>query len=341
MSDWTGDSIDVAWISLREPIRAKMQAGEIRHVEGQPLPPAPPRLPAPAPARASFQSAGPILPPPPPELEARRGPSASSALMILALGGLAAAGWYYRDDLRAEAARWQASLEPQSEIAQIPAPPPVTAPIIDASAPAAAAPADATPPAEAPPVADEVAPPPEASKVAVAMAETEKTPTLDDWVPPPVIRQIPRAPAPADPPFIDAPTVRPAVAVAAPAPPPAPTPSITRVGLRQGRFIDIDYGADPRRQTDIWFAPDKSGDGLYLGVTNGARMRVLPRGSAAAADCARSGIILRRTPIPARELARGMSVCVRTSADQLRVVHVEGIDGTGREKVLRLRLDPR
>jgi len=31
---------------------------------------------------------------------------------------------------------------------------------------------------------------------------------------------------------------------------------------------------------------------------------------------------------------------LRTSANQLRVVHVEGIEGAGREKVLRLRIDP-
>jgi hypothetical protein len=342
LEDWSGDSIDVAWIRLREPIRAKMKDAEVKHVEGQPLPPQrPPALP---PARAAFQgNPGPILPPPPPEVEIRRGPGAASGFMILALGGLAAAGWYFRDDLRQEANRWQAALEPQSEIAAIPDAP-ITPPPLP---PHAATPVVETPLEPTPTPAETAEPAPGAAGVIPAATPTPRAAgapseasALDAWVPPPILRQLPRAQPAQDPPFTDAPT--PAVAVA-PAPSASPSfpaaPAIHRINLRMGRFVDIDI-ADPRRATDIWFAPDRSGDGLYLGVTNGARLRVIPGGAASAAQCARSGVTLRRTPVPARDLARGLTVCVRTSADRLRVVHVEGIEGSGREKVLKLRLDP-
>ena len=343
MSDWMGDSIDVAWIRLRDPIRAKMQQAEVRHVEGQALPPLPPRLPAPPPARAAFQNNGPILPPPPPITEVKRGPSAASALMLLAVGGMAAAGWYYRDDLRNEASRWQASLEPQTEIAAIPqAPlepiPPASAPSqvaeaapVDPLIPDAALPESARTPTPAAPLPTPVAAP------AAAKSQT-RVPTIDDWVPAPVMRQIPRA-AEGDPPFTDGAQIQP-VASATVAPPPPPSSGPQRINLRMSRFIDLDT-SDPRKETDIWFAPDRSGNGLYLGVTNGARMRVVTSAQATAAECARSGAILRRTPVPARDLARGVGVCLRTSNDQLRVVHVEGIEGTGREKVLRLKIEPR
>ena len=122
--------------------------------------------------------------------------------------------------------------------------------------------------------------------------------------------------------------------------PPAPAaPAVHRINLRQGRFVDIDL-ADPLRKTDIWFAPDRSGDGLYLGVANGARMRAVPLARATDAECRRTNAVMRRTPIGARDLARGLGVCVRTSADRIRVLHVEGISGTRQEKVLRLRLLP-
>lgn len=341
MSDWTGDSIDVAWIRLRDPIRAKMQAAEVKHVEGQALPPLPPRLPAPQPARAAFQNNGPILPPPAPITEVKRGPSAASALMLLAVGGLAAAGWYYRDDVREQATRWQAALEPQGEIAAIPqapleAIPPAAAPtqvaeapVTDPAIPEAALPETAKTTAAALPVATPAS--------AAAKAET-RVPTIDDWVPAPVMRHIPRT-AEVDPPFTDGAQIQP-VATATVAPPPPPSAGPQRINLRMSRFIDLDI-SDPRKETDIWFAPDRSGNGLYLGVTNGARLRVVPMAQATAAECGRSGVILRRTPIPARDLARGVGVCLRTSDNQLRVVHVEGIEGTGREKVLRLKIEPR
>jgi hypothetical protein len=65
---------------------------------------------------------------------------------------------------------------------------------------------------------------------------------------------------------------------------------------------------------------------------------VVPVDRATKAECARSGVVMRRTPVGARELARGTGVCVRTSANEIRVVHVDGIEGEGREKVLRLRI---
>lgn len=343
MQDWEGDSIDVAWIRLREPIRAKMQVAEVKHVEGQPLPPQRPQLPPPRPA---YHSAPLSLPPPMPE--ERRGSSAASAFMILALGGLAAGGWYFRDELRQEASRWQAALQPESQIAAIPdAPmiePPVETPaVIDASLPADTATVTDALAAE---TANTSAPEAVATPVIASTAAPGSTdrPGWDDgWVPPPVLRQIPRsASAQPDPPFSDATpaaaSVNTAASVVVTAPSPAPL-AVHRINLRQGRFVDIDSN-DPNRQTDIWFAPDRSGDGLYLGVTNGARMRIVPVDRATKAECARSGAVMRRTPVGARELARGMGVCVRTSANEVRVVHVEGIEGSGREKILRLRIAP-
>lgn len=343
LQDWTGDSIDVAWIRLRDPIRAKMQAAEVKHVEGQALPPhrPPPQI---APPRPSFQA--PLnLPPPAPIYEERRSSGgAGSALMVLALAGIAAGGWYYRDELRQEASRWQAALEPQREVAAIPeAPPaPVAAPmqpppLLPVDAAALAEPL-APEPVEAPPVAEtKTAAAAVAARTPASAPASASSPSFEDsWVPPPVIRQLPRAAPPADPPFADdTPVAQPVVVVQQiPA-----SPAVQRIDLRQGRFVDID-SADPRRQTDIWFAPDKSGDGLYLGVANGARMRTVPLARATDAECGRSGAIMRRTPIAARELARGIGVCVRTSTNRLRVVHVEGIEGSGQAKVLRLRLSP-
>ncbi len=344
LQDWAGDSIDVAWIRLRDPIRAKMQDAEVKHVEGQALPPhrPPPQI---APPRASFQAPHlnlpPLnLPPPAPIYEERRSGGAGSALMVLALAGLAAGGWYYRDELRQEASRWQAALEPQTEVAAIPpAPERLPEPTLASAAPLT--PVDATTPVEPVEPTLEDAPP---AATLPSMAVASLTPTSapaprfeDTWVPPPVIRQLPRSAPVADPPFSDGPAVQPAAVHAAP---PAPAaPAAHRINLRQGRFVDIDAG-DPQRQTDIWFAPDKSGDGLYLGVTNGARMRTVPLDRATDAECNRSGAVMRRTPIAARDLARGMGVCVRTSANRVRVVHVEGIAGAGQEKILRLRLSP-
>jgi len=339
LQDWAGDSIDVAWIRLREPIRAKMQIAEIKHVEGQALPPhrPPPQI---APPRPTFQAPPLNLPPPPVYEERRNSGGAGSALMVLALAGLAAGGWYYRDEIRQEAARWQAALEPQAEVAAIPpAPARVAEPILEVAAPLApvdAAPVGDTPlPTEAPSATASPSP---------ALAMAERTPASapgasfeDTWVPAPVIRQLPRATPIPDPPFTDGPAPQPAT-VQTQAPPPA-SPAVHRINLRQGRFVDIDVG-DPRRETDIWFAPDRSGDGLYLGVANGARMRVVPLDRATDAECGRSGAVMRRTPIAARELARGLGVCIRTSANQVRVVHVEGISGSGSEKVLRLKLSP-
>ena len=331
----------MAWISLRDPIRAKMQAAEVKHVEGQALPPhrPPPQI---APPRTTFQAPPLNLPPPAPMYEERRSGGAGSALMVLALAGLAAGGWYYRDELRQEASRWQAALQPQSEVAAIPQAPERTPEPTFASAPPltpvdAAAPIDP----EATPTLEEAPP----AETAPSFTVAGRTPTSapgarfeDSWVPPPVIRQLPRTAPVADPPFTDGPAVQPAAAQTAPLPPAAP--AVHRINLRQGRFVDIDAGADPLRRTDIWFAPDKSGDGLYLGVANGARMRAVPLDRATDAECSRSGAIMRRTPIGARDLARGLGVCVRTSANRVRLVHVEGISGTGQEKVLRLRLTP-
>lgn len=348
LQDWAGDSIDVAWIRLRDPIRAKMQAAEVKHVEGQALPPhrPPPQI---APPRASFQ-APPLNLPPPPVYEERRSGGAGSALMVLALAGLAAGGWYYRDEIRQEASRWQAALAPQAEVAAIPPAPSKPAEDTFASA-AQTAPVDpatlvdplltagdAAGSAEATPVATTPTPAAPAPPPAPPAGTPVSTPSFEDtWVPPPVIRQIPRPTPVPDPPFTDAPIMQPA---AVQQPPPAPAvPSIQRINLRQGRFIDIDLG-DPRRETDIWFAPDRAGNGLYLGVANGARMRTVPLDRATEAECSRSGAIMRRTPVAARDLARGLGVCVRTSANRLRVVHVEGIAGTGQEKVLRLKLTP-
>ena len=340
LQDWAGDSIDVAWIRLRDPIRAKMQTAEIKHVEGQALPPhrPPPQL---APPRATFQA--PLnLPPPAPIYEVRRsGGGAGSALMVLALAGLAAGGWYYRDELRQEASRWQAALEPQTEVAAIPpAPERIPEPTLASAAPLT--PIDAALPAE-PALAPAESPPEPAATTPAALptrtpASAPKASFEDNWVPAPVIRQLPRAAPIPDPPFADGPATQPA-AVQTTSPPPPAAPTVHRINLRQGRFVDIDAG-DPLRQTDIWFAPDKSGDGLYLGVTNGARMRTVPLARATDAECGRTSAVMRRTPVAARDLARGMGVCVRTSANHVRVVHVEGISGTGQDKVLRLRLSP-
>lgn len=333
LQDWAGDSIDVAWIRLRDPIRAKMQTAEVKHVEGQALPPhrPPPQI---APPRPNYQAAPLHLPPPAPPYEERRSGGAGSALLVLALTGLATGGWYYRDELRQEATRWQAALEPRTEIAAIP-PPPTTLPSL--GEPLAG---DMLPPPEVP-APEPVAAPAIADAAPVeparATAPPQKASFEDTWVPPPIIRQLPRPAPVADPPFTDTPAVQPAAVQAPPAAPPAP--AAHRINLRQGRFIDID-AADPRRQTDIWFAPDKVGNGLYLGVTNGARMRTVPLDRATDAECNRSGAVMRRTPISARDLARGLGVCVRTSTDRVRVVHVEGISGVGQEKVLRLRLAP-
>lgn len=345
MQDWEGDSIDVAWIRLREPIRAKMQVAEVKHVEGQALPPQRPPMPPPRPA---YHSAPLSLPPPMPE-EKRRSPAAS-ALMILAIGGLAAGGWYFRDELRQEATRWQAALQPESQVAEIPEAPSAAPPfertsVVDASLPADAAATAGESPTEV--LAGELSPEavttPVAATAPAAQTTTADRPGWDDgWVPAPVLRQIPRAQPEPDPPFADpapsAPAVNTSASVVVTAPSLAPA-AVHRINLRQGRFVDIDSN-DPNRQTDIWFAPDRSGDGLYLGVTNGARMRVVPIDRATKAECARSGAVMRRTPVGARDLARGMGVCVRTSANEIRVVHVEGIEGAGREKVLRLRISP-
>ncbi|KAF0185719.1 MAG: toll/interleukin-1 receptor domain-containing protein [Hyphomonadaceae bacterium] len=343
MQDWEGDSIDVAWIRLREPIRAKMQVAEVKHVEGQPLPPQ-----RPPPPRTAYYSAPLSLPPAMPE--EKRGPSAASALMVLAIGGLAATGWYFRDELRQEASRWQAALQPQSQIAAIPETPAVApsferTAVVDAAAPTSAATAE-TSTAEGQttaPLTEAVTTPIVAGGPSAAPVPADKPGWDDGWVPPPVLRQIPRAPAEPDPPFADgapaAPAANTQVSVVVTAPAPAPAAAL-RINLRQGRFVDIDSN-DPAHKTDIWFAPDRSGDGLYLGVTNGARMRIVPVERATRAECARSSAVMRRTPIGARELARGTGVCVRTSANEIRVVHVEGIEGSGREKVLRLRIAPR
>lgn len=343
MHDWAGDSIDVAWIRLRDPIRAKMQVAEVKHVEGQPLPP---QRPPATPPRPAYQQA-PLSLPPPAVYEEKRGSSVSSALMILAVGGLAAAGWYYRDEVQQEANRWTAALQPETNIAAIPdapyTPTPMSTaapPVIEAALPTETPPATeaATPETAAP----ETAQTPATGVIATTRVSAERGGWDTNWVPPPVIRQIPqRAPVEQpDPPFTDAaPAAQPASAQApAAAVAAAPAIAVHRINLRQGRFVDLDV-ADPRRETDIWFAPDKSGDGLYLGVTNGSRLRVVPANRATFAECTRSGAVLRRTPIAARDLARGLGVCLRTSANQLRVIHVEGIEGAGREKVLRLRLD--
>jgi hypothetical protein len=117
----------------------------------------------------------------------------------------------------------------------------------------------------------------------------------------------------------------------------APIPdSPRRIALQQGRFVDLD-GPDTRRQTDVYFAPDRSGSGLYFGVANGARLKLVPKAQANRAGCAR--LTMRRTPIAARELEREGGVCLRTSDGALSAIQIEGIDRSGKMSVVRFRYE--
>jgi hypothetical protein len=336
MHDWEGESADLSWIRLREPLRAKLLAHEREAIDKAPLPPARPQ-----PVRVGFSSAA-IAPPPAADYEERRRSPAAAMMTVLALGGLGAAGWIYRDDLRVEAEAWRLALTTPapapSVVAPIPAPgppplasaqpaPPPLTPVV--AAPPEAEKAEAAAPAAAP------APP---TSVAAARARDlgpvpQMTITYEQWrdapTPPSVMRTVPRPPPAADSPR--------AAALEIPPPPPASVSIAPRaahfVALRQGQAIDIDSSG--KRESDIWFAPDRTGYGLFLGFSNGARARLVSIDKATPAKC--EDVVLRRTPIAARELERNVGVCVRSSDGTLSAWRVQRLETAEGAAVLELR----
>ena len=316
MHDWAGDSVDLAWVRLREPLRAKMQAAE--KVADAQAPLVPQRA---SPVRVGFSSAA--MAPPAPAYEEKRG-SGFSTLLVLALGGLGATGWYYRDQVRDELARLQA--------AQSPAPveqtlSPATPPIASASMPMPA-PADAPLQAESQPAAPATVPsPPPARPPVPAMTETYEN-WRDTFVPAPVLRTVP-SPSGGTPPASD---VVSAVNAA-----PATTATggrLDEVRLRQGKFVDLDPPGG-RRRTDVWFGPDQTGRGLYLGVDSSARIRATSAARATPALCAAGA--LRRTPIPVHDLIRSGGLCLRSTEGVVSAWRVEGMERGETGGVLRLR----
>lgn len=332
MRDWEGAGDDVAWIRLREPVRAKLEASERATViEADVLPPPRPMqspLQPPPRARVAYTST-PL--PPPPSYEPRRGGGAVSVMTLLLLGGAAAAGWVYRDRINEEALRLRAAwTPPATEVAEIPRLP--TMPAAERAAPAATAPAPAAPDALAPAETAPDALPPAAKPA--PLPAPEMTRTMEDWrdnyTPPPVLRTLPAsspAPAPKAPPvaaFSDIPPL-----------PPAPPPAfrLNRVEIVEGRFIDLDPpGAT--RQTDLWFSLDRSGNGVFLGVANGARLRLVGARRATPAACADT--LLRRTPIAERDLTRDRGLCIRSSAGTVTAWRIEGVQKGAQGDVLRL-----
>ncbi len=328
MQGWEGESVDLAWIRLRDPVREKMTRAEKAAAIDAPLPPG-----RPAPVRVGFSSAA--MAPPPPVYEERRGSSPISALVLLAMGGLGAAGWYYRDEVQDQVRLWRASVTPPPrEYAAIPEP---VAPVVPASVPAEAAPVAPAEIAEGPLEAL----PPEAAAIPASAAPPPvpaMTRTYEDWrdtfVPAPILRTLPRAAA------TEQATVAPVAleaemetAPAAAVPAPVVSSRLSRLMVQEGRFIDVD-GPGSRRQTDLWFAPDRTGYGLFLGVANGARMRVANSERATAKSCA-SGT-LRRNPISARELQREGAICLRSTDGATSAWRVETIERGEEGSVLRL-----
>lgn len=323
MQDWAGDSVDLAWIRLRDPIRAKLQNAE--KIADAQAPLVPQRAP---PVRVGFSSAA-TAPPPPSVYEERRGGAGISTLLMLALGGLGVAGWYYRDQVGDQLARMQTAMSPApvEEAAKSATPPP---PIAPASAVAAALPAEPLPPVE-------IAPTPEPAKTTAPRTapDDETVAAADAWrdtfVPAPILRSMPRTPSEPAPAATPASLESPVTVVASA---PASAARLERVLLPQGRFMDVDAPGH-RHRTDIWFAPDRTGYGLFLGVTHGARSRLTTAAKATPAYCA--AILLREAPIAARELARDGGFCLRSSEGEVTAWRVEGIDRGAGGATLRLR----
>lgn len=380
MTGWAGESGDLAWIRLREPLRAKLQAAEIQRLDAAPIPAAPahtrnlqaslavnggngaaasmaptlgapplgpppaassaaaqvlPPQPRPAPIRSQYAPTAPLTPPTP--YRESRGGVAISTLFLLAVGGLGAAGWYFRDDLNATIDQWRAAQEQDlapeespiqdaavapSQIAPIP-----PAPMANGEAPPTETDALAVPdPATAggaPAAAPSPAAPSPADARSRAIAEAPKMTYdwRDSYVPPPVLRTAPARPP--EPAVARASAPAATNSVAEPVVSPPPPAGRAAIALRQGRFIDLDP-VGPRHETDIYFAPDRNGYGLFLGVANGARIRTARPARLSARAC-ESGV-LRRNPIPARELEQEGGVCVRTSEGKVLAWRVERID---------------
>lgn len=332
MQDWEGAAVDVAWIRLRDPVRAKLDAAEKTAAAEAPLPPA-----RPPPVRVGFSSAATMSAPPVYEPPTRSGSPAGSIMLLLALGGAGAAAWYYRDTLMDQAARMQAALQSSAPAEVVAVPPaPEMAPVLPASAPP---PAPADPELAAQPAVMTEQPQIATEPVRATAPSREPAPTMtydwrDGYIPPPVVRSIPAAP-PASPPAATAA----APAAVAPVPPPnpmaAPPPPLRAIALVEGRFADLDTPRGRGAQNDIWFAPDRTGYGLFLGVANGARLRAVAADRTSVSYCDRS--VLRRTPIPARDLARSGGLCIRSSDGVLTAWKVEGIERGDHGSVLRLR----
>ena len=179
----------------------------------------------------------------------------------------------------------------------------------------------------------------EASAVAdasPARAPPDETGRIEDWrdtfVPAPVLRSLPRAPA--EPAALPASLETTPNAASAPPAAPAPGWRLERVAVTQGRFVDLDAPGG-RRESDVWFAPDRTGYGLFLGVAHTARTRLVKVAKATPAQCATS--FLLRVPISARELVRDGGLCVRSTDGVVTAWRVEGVDKTAGGSVLRLR----
>ncbi|MDX2233427.1 MAG: toll/interleukin-1 receptor domain-containing protein [Hyphomonadaceae bacterium] len=199
MQDWEGAGDEVAWIRLREPVRARLDAAEKAAVEGAPLPPMPPGTRPPPMTRVGFSSAD--APPPPPAYAEKRGGGAGAVMTLLLLGGAAAAGWTYRDPINEQLLAWREGLSPERNLAEIPPQPPAfeTPPApLSAAAPAAveslseaAATGEDAAPEEAP--APPAPPPRPAVPPAPAMTYSYEA-WRDSYRPPPVLRAAPPPP---------------------------------------------------------------------------------------------------------------------------------------------------
>jgi hypothetical protein len=93
-------------------------------------------------------------------------------------------------------------------------------------------------------------------------------------------------------------------------------------------------GPGSSRQSDLWFSPDRTGYGLFLGVTHGARLRTASGARVSMKTCA-SGV-LRRNPVAARELQRDGGLCLRSSDGVISAWRVERVERVGGVSVLRL-----
>jgi hypothetical protein len=327
LQDWSGAGDDVAWIRLREPVRAKLEAAEKAQVADAPLPPG--RAP---PVRVGFSSAANTTYPPPPAYEERKGSPAGTLATLLVLGGLAWGGWQYRTEINEQLLALRAEWTPEEPATpQMPPLAPVTQAAVAIPSPAQ----PATPPlAEATP--DQPMPLAEAAPASLPAGAAQRSPaptpapamTYQDWrdvrlpTPPP-----PRAHQPAS------------IVTPPPAPPPAPVafepppPAVRRIALLEGRFIELDP-AGGERATDLWFSPDRTGYGLFVGVANGARMRLVSAARATPAACADG--LMRRNPIPVRDLSREGGLCVRSSGGAISAWRVEGLEKTAGVSTLRL-----